>query len=264
MVGYHFFMLFDQPPSGRPGDGEDSNYGLVDLDDRPYTPLVSVLREMNGSAGRQHARAGAVPSPRADTEITAWPAPAVQHPTLVLGRARLPVRAPKPWHDEGSGASTRRLVSGMDPAAWLTFRGDTGTREGSGFGWTLPLSAERRTGRDLSGAAALVARLLVTRGKPFRVFLAEAGSAPTTARRFGGSRGADGESWMTPEYQGTGRWTDYVLPVARLVVRDSYGNPAGNERLDLQAIAWLDLYCPEAQGEMEVAVGPITAVPTTP
>ena len=48
VVGYHWFEHSDQPAEGR-FDGENSNYGLVDIRDEPYSELVEVMTRVNGS-----------------------------------------------------------------------------------------------------------------------------------------------------------------------------------------------------------------------
>jgi hypothetical protein len=48
VVGYHWFEHSDQPAEGR-FDGENSNYGLVDIRDEPYAELVEVMERVNGS-----------------------------------------------------------------------------------------------------------------------------------------------------------------------------------------------------------------------
>jgi hypothetical protein len=45
VVGIEWFQWSDQPPEGRLKDGEDMNFGVVDLQDRPYEPLVSAVQE---------------------------------------------------------------------------------------------------------------------------------------------------------------------------------------------------------------------------
>lgn len=46
IVGYHWFQYFDQPKEGR-FDGENSNYGIVNIEDEPYTEMVNVFMEVN-------------------------------------------------------------------------------------------------------------------------------------------------------------------------------------------------------------------------
>jgi hypothetical protein len=46
VVGLHWFQLYDHPKGGRV-DGEDYNFGLVDIRDRPYERLVAALSRVN-------------------------------------------------------------------------------------------------------------------------------------------------------------------------------------------------------------------------
>ena len=48
-IGYHWFSYADQPKEGR-SDGEDSNIGLVDKEDKPYTVLINSMKRVNGLA----------------------------------------------------------------------------------------------------------------------------------------------------------------------------------------------------------------------
>ncbi len=43
IMGTHWFQYLDQPPGGRWIDGEDSNFGIVDIHDRPYKELVDAM-----------------------------------------------------------------------------------------------------------------------------------------------------------------------------------------------------------------------------
>ena len=47
IVGIHFFALFDQPVLGR-WDGENCDFGLLDITDTPYTDVVKANREFSG------------------------------------------------------------------------------------------------------------------------------------------------------------------------------------------------------------------------
>ena len=56
VVGADWFQWMDEPPSGRVRDGEDVNFGVVDVTDREYELLVDAVREttpkLNGFHGR--------------------------------------------------------------------------------------------------------------------------------------------------------------------------------------------------------------------
>ena len=53
MLGYHWFEHADQPAEGR-FDGEDSNFGIVTIEDCPYDELAKAMTSLNGSADYVH------------------------------------------------------------------------------------------------------------------------------------------------------------------------------------------------------------------
>lgn len=55
VVGYHWFQYADQPAQGR-FDGENSNFGLVNIEDEPWTILVTRATVVNLKAELVHAR----------------------------------------------------------------------------------------------------------------------------------------------------------------------------------------------------------------
>ena len=83
VVGLHWFQYYDHPRGGRV-DGEDYNFGLVDVRDQPYEALVGALRRVNMNARRLHAE-GLEPAPAGplaipfapvdarDGVLTEWP-----------------------------------------------------------------------------------------------------------------------------------------------------------------------------------------------
>ena len=93
IVGTHWFEYYDDPKGGRP-DGEDYDFGLVDIDNRPYRRLTEALAAANHAAPSIHAAAHAsAPSggvfeiPEAaidahDSSLSDWPKPASLLPPL--------------------------------------------------------------------------------------------------------------------------------------------------------------------------------------
>ena len=57
IVGLHWFQYYDHPPGGRP-DGEDYNFGLVDIHDQPYEELTQALGQVNPRLADTHQTAG--------------------------------------------------------------------------------------------------------------------------------------------------------------------------------------------------------------
>lgn len=56
-VGYHWFEWCDEPKQGR-FDGENSNYGLVNIKDQPYAQFVASVTEANQQALAVHQKSG--------------------------------------------------------------------------------------------------------------------------------------------------------------------------------------------------------------
>ena len=69
VVGADWFQFSDEPAHGRE-DGENFNFGLVDVHDRPYEEVISVLRDFDAEKLRRPSRA-----PRPDASGGIPPAP---------------------------------------------------------------------------------------------------------------------------------------------------------------------------------------------
>jgi hypothetical protein len=82
VIGADWFQWMDEPASGRLGDGEDANMGVVDVLDRPYESLAESVRQTTPILNNLHA--GSI----ADRDETVWrPLPAGLHPTQLAGGA---------------------------------------------------------------------------------------------------------------------------------------------------------------------------------
>ena len=93
VIGAHWFQYYDHPKGGRP-DGEDYDFGLVDINDQPYRQLTTTLGAANRMARRIHAAAGPHPPrpgrfvvPEAKValdrhSLADWPKPASLLPPL--------------------------------------------------------------------------------------------------------------------------------------------------------------------------------------
>jgi hypothetical protein len=94
LVGTHWFQYYDHPKGGRQ-DGEDYDFGLVDINNRPYEQVTQALAAANRRAPQIHAAAtAALPAmtgselPQAsisltDHSIAEWPKPASLLPPLL-------------------------------------------------------------------------------------------------------------------------------------------------------------------------------------
>jgi hypothetical protein len=72
VVGLHWFQYYDHPQGGRP-DGEDYNFGLVDIHDRPYDTLVEAFSRVNPTLAELHRHGSHAPAiaPAQQAEIPA-------------------------------------------------------------------------------------------------------------------------------------------------------------------------------------------------
>lgn len=129
IIGADWFQWNDEPPSGRANDGEDANFGVVDIDDKPYDQLLASVRSttplLNGLhsasdkddghdiwresfASKPVARVPYLSKPiRLNGELSDWPADAkvegIRHSqTVGLERSKLPLpNVYLGWRDEG-------------------------------------------------------------------------------------------------------------------------------------------------------------------
>jgi len=85
MVGIQWFQFSDEPPKGR-GDGEDFNFGFVDIHDVPYAGLMKRMGEVCRGAERLHG--AGMPGPRGLVEKDGvWRVPRFAKPVKVDGAA---------------------------------------------------------------------------------------------------------------------------------------------------------------------------------
>jgi hypothetical protein len=128
IIGADWFQWNDEPPSGR-GDGEDVDFGIVDVYDRPYEHMVKAIRETTPLLNPLHANsfkdsrediwqeaAGERPrfnaaylenTPKIDADLSDWPEKA---------------RMPKMQHLEAIGSE--RSDELVDPSVYLGWTDD--------------------------------------------------------------------------------------------------------------------------------------------
>jgi putative intracellular protease/amidase len=119
IVGLDWFQYYDYPVGGR-ADSEDYNFGLVDIDNRPYADLVSAFGTVNRRLPSIHAAAHAMkrPSPdhftmpQADIDpahlsLIDWPKPAALLPPLKPSPGEIPFgEIYLSWSDDGIAVAT--------------------------------------------------------------------------------------------------------------------------------------------------------------
>jgi hypothetical protein len=124
IVGVHWFQYYDHPTGGR-DDGEDYNFGLVDIDDRPYEELVEAFSRVNPRLAEIHrqARPSLPPALEAPAAVPQAPIDARDHSLAEWPKDRALVRgvmAPSPeivfgdFYLAWSAAGLHLAMIGMD------------------------------------------------------------------------------------------------------------------------------------------------------
>jgi hypothetical protein len=120
IVGSHWFQYYDHPKGGR-ADGEDYDFGLVDIDNRPYQHLTAALSAANRRAPAIHAAAAGqlAPGPTSlitlphaavaveDRSLAGWPKPASLLPALASSPGAVDFgEVYLSWSDKGLAVAT--------------------------------------------------------------------------------------------------------------------------------------------------------------
>ena len=233
VIGYHWFQFADQSPQGR-WDGEDSNYGIVDIEHGRYETLLSTMRRVNAQAAKIHAES---------TREFPTTMPEMRGVTYVPGQH--PGRPPRmslfgdsagphdPWH-----AADAKLSVARDSGV-VTMTYHTGKEYGVGVGFRGPASQALKAGpkfsTDLDGYEFIVLDAEIPAGVQVHVHVNEAGAGDPW-KAFDFSAGDDGESYSSLPMIGKGSRATYRVRIADLVGQSSYGNQGGKRRIDMNAV----------------------------
>ncbi len=253
VVGYHWFCWADQPPGGR-FDGEDSNYGMVDIEGAPYVLLTEAMREVNQRAPSLHAAGSSlVPQPEPEV-LSAYRVPALSPGPPATERVCLSMDGARAqaWSDASFPASVH--VGGAE--------GRLGIRladvRGWGGGLTLPPPEGAVLLEDgsyaLSGARWLKVDVEAPEGLRFRVVLNESGVAPPGAQAYHGLGGADGESYVSEEQVAQAGRHQYEVHLQSLALNLAHGNGRGNHVIDLGFVRNVDVLFAAGQADAEAVL----------
>ncbi|OGX29656.1 MAG: hypothetical protein A3F87_01660 [Omnitrophica WOR_2 bacterium RIFCSPLOWO2_12_FULL_51_24] len=263
LVGYHWFMYFDQSPQGRSFDGENSNYGIVDIYDKEYELLTAGMKKTNAKADTIHRKSG-VPYPDKLVKMGGYAAvnnkdikresvPFCNIGDINTGKIIV-------WADSSSSASIK--PSGGQSAEgrlYLKCVIDTGGGWGCGFGVPCDVKSANSDGSiDLQGFKGIRITMSLTDTMPFSVFINESGANDAGRDEYNSVNGADGESFASDSDGGTGKIETYDYPFEKFTFRNVYGNQGGNKTLDLQAVRNIDLYFPGNNGTGQCDIYEVT------
>jgi hypothetical protein len=249
-LGAHWFQYHDQPGDGRSFDGENSNYGIVDIADRPYEELVEAMRETNVAAsnalGSRTFPPGGYPfDPEAWGELVPVRldgGPLDASHGIDLSAASTSVKA-----DAGNSATVAPSASGPRVAY----------QTGSGWG----LHADFGLPEIPPGARRAILRVRGTKGHRYRVFLSESGDGAPGLQTYSGREGADGESFEYAPFAATGGVQEICLPLEDASIRQYWGNQRGDRKVATGGLGTFSLFVFPGQGPGEIAVESLEFAP---
>ena len=234
VIASHWFEFCDQSPQGR-FDGEDSNYGVVDIHNQPYTELLAAMKSTNERVHALHASTTR-PMPTELPKRKAVTYTPGQHPgrapTLdLLGEW---TQQPEIWGAPDATMSWQRGNPG------IVLKYDAGSQYGAGINLFGPKASALGRGpafaTDLDGYSTIVLEAVVPKGLQVNIVLAEAGAAPPSTPKFDTSAGDDAEAYVSIPVFGTGAVETYRLPIAGLLKQPFFGSQTGGFRIDMQAV----------------------------
>lgn len=249
LLGAHWFQYFDEPADGRSFDGENSNYGVVDVRNQPYGELVAAMKETNAAVSEGIAsRAG--PAEYAFDE-KAWAE--LQPVQLDGGTLASAVQIPL------AGARTSVKTDTGNSGKFDPREGGLALAYASGGGWGLHGDIALPSG--LGGAKALKIGFSAPKGHRFRVFLTETGDGPPGQQTYSGRDGADGESFEYPGFEATGDAQEITIPLEDGSLRAYWGNLRGNRTLSTAGLGTLSIFVFPGQKEGEILIREVTFQP---
>lgn len=253
VLGMHWFAWADQSPQGR-FDGENSNYGIVDIFHRAYPELTAAMKATNARVDALR-RASDLPIPKdvpPPPKVAAEPGQFPDRPAKLDLVGVEPVRA-----HEGFAAGDAGMHIATEGTA-MVLSANTGMDWGCGVSLFGPksraLGGSIAHATDLDGYATLVIETETEKPLQVEVVLDEATVAEAVAGTEVKDARDDGESfaWL-PVQIPAGRHT-FRLPFAELYARNVWGNQAGKRRVDFGSMKGPAIVFSGGQGEVRLVL----------
>lgn len=253
VVGAHWFQFADQSPQGR-FDGEDSNYGIVDIKHRPYGDLLKAMTQTNARITNIHARSRrsiptSLPKARA---VVFEPGQRPERPPYIDLIAEEPILAPELFHADDASISFD--YSGRTAIV----KYDTGELWGCGLLFHGPKKLSIGRGpehtTDLDGYSVVVIDAEIPQDLSFEFFVDEAGVAPADAEIYNTDGGDDGESFTFTPTLGKGRRFEYHFELKELLGRTTHGNQKGLRCVDMRSMKGFAMYFHGRQGNGTIRI----------
>jgi hypothetical protein len=253
VIGAHWFEFADQSPQGR-FDGENSNYGVVDIYHRPYTKILAAMKQTNNRIEKLHAESKrlapeSLPKPNA-VVFEAGQRP--ERPPFIDLSKMVPVREPELFHAPDAQVE---LKKNTDNLAVLV---DTGKAWGCGVLFFGPKEFKNSSGPEystnLDGYSAIELDAVIGKETVFDVFMDEAGVDTPDAVSYNMASGDDAEGFLFPTIQGRGGRFLYRFELKNLQPRMDWGNQKGHRKVDIYAMKGMALFFHGGQGKDQIQI----------
>jgi hypothetical protein len=247
VIGAHWFEFADQSPQGR-FDGENSNYGIVDIRHRPYKEVLKAMAGANGNAVKIHADSKRLaPEAIKKQAVTFQPGQHPDRPPFIDLLAEKLI-APEELYNASDAKISLRRVDGVTELEY-----DTAQQWGCGavfFGpEKLALKQGPKHATDLDGYSYILLDAEVSDVISFELFVDEAGVGPPHSNTYDLSAGDDGESFTTGVNNSRkGRHT-YRFEIADVLPRTEWGNQNGRRKINTNAMKGIGLFLHGGQGK---------------
>lgn len=249
VVGTHWFEFADQSPQGR-FDGEDSNYGIVDINHQPYTELLNAMKTANTKLKEIHKNSD-IEAPTELPKKTGIIFEIGQHPDKP---ALIDILKTKPLAEmETFYADDADLEISAANSGELILDYETGKDWGCGITFfasqMFKVEGANVPAANLDGYSRLVIDAKIPQSLSFDVIVDEAGVNAANLVNYDTSAGDDGESFIFKTQFGAGNRKKYDLHLKNLLERTNWGNQNGSRRVDMNALKGISLHIHGGQGK---------------
>jgi hypothetical protein len=253
VVGAHWFEFADQSPQGR-WDGENSNYGIVDINHQPYKDILAAMKQTNNRIEKMHAQSDrqapqSLPKPKA---VVFEPGQRPERPPFIDVLNAAPAEEPELFRAADAQIDLKKESN------YLAISFDTGKNWGCGVLFFGPKEFANTSGpahsANMDGYSAIELDAVIGKDVVFDFFLDEAGVAAIDAVSYDISGGDDAEGFIIQSIQGRQERFTYRLELSNLEPRINWGNQKGSRKVDIHSIKGVSLFFPGGQGKGKIEV----------
>jgi len=262
VIGTHWFEFADQSPDGR-FDGEDSNYGIVDIYNRPYTVLLDAMAEANKKAAEIHSLSDipAIDKLPQEAAVIFEPGQYPDRPPFIDLTCEKGIRQPELFNAEDAKISLESLEANNGNLA-VNF--ETGSLWGCGMLLFGPEKYAVKNGpvfaTNLDGYDAIEFDWVVPKNVTYEIIADEAGVDVPDKAYYNTLAGDDAESFTFGNHSGSGSRQKCRFEFKNIKPRTSYGNQNGQRRFTLNAMKGFGVYIAGGQGNGKIIIYSIKLV----